>query len=238
MARNYFTINGEDSRNYGVYISGQGTFSSPARALNTIQIPGRNGDLVGPERRFENGTLKYPAFIYSSFAANLQSFRALLNSLFGYQKLVDSYHPNEFRMVLFRGPFEPDVNAKNGAGSFDIEFECKPQRYLASGEAVTTLTADDSITNPTLFDARPLIRVYGKGTLGIGSETITIASNMPGSYVDIDCEMMDAYFSTANRNQYISLSGNDFPVLSPGANGITLGTGITQVEITPRWFTI
>ena len=234
--RNYFTLDGVDSRDFGVYISGQGTFSAPARSYELLPVPGRNGDLVGTEKRFENGELTYPAFIYANFKQNIADFRAFLNSLFGYHRLVDSYHPNEYRMVFFQGEFDPDVTAKNDAASFDITFNCKPQRFLLSGEQATTLTADGTITNPTRFNSQPLLRVYGAGDLGINGDTITISQ--ADVYTDIDCEMMDAYKGTENRNQYITLTNYNFPVLVPGENGIALGEGITRVEITPRWWTV
>lgn len=139
--RNYFTLDGVDSRDFGVYISGQGTFSASARSYELLSVPGRNGDLIGTEKRFENGELTYPAFIYANFKQNIADFRAFINSLFGYHRLVDSYHPNEYRMVFFQGGFDPDVTAKNDAASFDITFNAKPQRFLLSGEQVTTLTA-------------------------------------------------------------------------------------------------
>ena len=234
--RNYFTLNGVDSRNYGVYISGQGTFSAPRREYNMIPIPGRNGNLVGSEKRFENLELTYPAFIYTNFDANIRDFRNFLLSLVGYHRLVDSYHPDEFRMVVYEGAFEPEVEKKNDAGGFDIEFNCKPQRYLISGETVTTLTASGTITNPTRFGSQPLLRVYGTGQLGINTETVTISQ--ADVYTDIDCEMMDCFKGTANRNPFVTFSNYNFPVLASGVNTINLGAGITKVEITPRWWRI
>ena len=232
--RNYFTIGTTPSTTYGVYISGQGTFSAPRREYNMIPIPGRNGDLVGNEKRFENLELTYPAFIYTNFKTNLRNLRNFLLSLVGYQRLTDTYHTDEFRLALFEGPFEPDVEPKNNAGQFELVFNCKPQRFLLSGELTTTLTADGTISNPTLFDSQPLLRVYGTGQLGINSDTITIS--VADTYTDIDCEMMDCYKGTTNKNSYVSFSGNNFPVLKPGTNNIDLGTGITKVEITPRWW--
>ena len=234
--RNYFTLDGVDSRDFGVYISGQGTFNASGRDYNIIPVPGRNGDLVGPEKRFQNGTLVYPAFIYANFKQNIADFRNFLLSLVGYHDLIDSYHPTEIRKVLFEGPFEADVEPKNDAGKFDIEFNCKPQRFLASGNQVTTLTADGSITNPTRFDARPLLRVYGTGTLGIGSQSVTITQ--ADVYTDIDCEMMDCFKGTANKNLYVQFTDHNIPVFVPGVNNISLGTGITKVEITPRWWIV
>lgn len=234
--RNYFTLNGVDSRDFGVYITGSGTFSAPRREYNMVPIPGRNGDLVGNEKRFENLELTYPAFIYTNFKQNIRDFRNYLLSLVGYHRLIDTYHPDEFRMVLYEGEFDPDVESKNDAGGFNIVFNCKPQRFLLSGETVTTLTATGTITNPTLFASQPLLRVYGAGQLGINSETVTISE--ADVYTDIDCEMMDCFKGTASKNSKVSFSGHNFPVLRSGVNNISLGTGITQVEITPRWWRI
>ena len=234
--RNYFTLNGVDSRDFGVYISGQGTFSASRREYNMVPIPGRNGELVGNEKRFENLELTYPAFIYTNFDQNIREFRNFLLSLVGYHNLIDTYHPDEFRKVVYEGEFNPNVESKNDAGQFDIVFNCKPQRYLLTGETVTTLTASGSITNPNRFDAQPLLRVYGAGQLGVNGDTITISQ--ADVYTDIDCEMMDCFKGTANRNRYVSFSSYNFPVLVPGVNNISLGSGITKVEITPRWWRI
>lgn len=232
--RNYFTFAGADSRDFGVYISGSGAFSAPARAYEMLTIPGRNGDLIGDEKRLENMELTYPAFMYANFRESLQAFRSFLLSQVGYKRLEDSYHPEEYRMACFVGPLEPEVLTDNKAGSFDVVFTCKPQRFLLTGEQAVVYTGNGNIWNPTLFDAQPLIRVYGAGRVGIGSNAITIASN-PLPYIDIDCAMMDAYNGATNCNGYISIQNNDFPVLPAGITGITL-SGVTRVEITPRWW--
>lgn len=234
--RNYLVFNGQDSRDYGVYISGQGTFSAPKRAYNIVPIAGRNGDLITHEKRLENINVTYRAFIYTNFDTNLRNWRNFLLSCIGYKELSDSYHTDEFRMACYDDDFDPDVTSKNDAGEFKITFNCKPQRYLNSGKTVTTLTADGSINNPTLFDAQPLLRVYGDGILGINSQSITISGS--DVYTDIDCEMMDAYKGAANKNHTITLTNHNFPVFTAGTNSIDLGTGITKVEITPRWWRV
>lgn len=233
--RNYFTFDSTTSTSFGVYISGSGTFSAPERAYNLINIPARNGALVGLDKRFENIEVTYPAFSYTP--AQIASFRAFLLSHEGYFRLEDTYNPNEFRMAMYAGPFEAEMTQKLDAGSFPVIFNCKPQRFLKTGETVQTFTANGTITNPTRFPSQPLLKVYGKGTVGIGSTTITI-SNADGSYMFIDCEMMDCYYNGISQNNYVSFSGNDFPVLASGSNGITLGGSVTKVEITPRWWTV
>lgn len=234
--RNWLTFAGHDSRDYGVYISGSGTFDAPQRLYEMFQVPGRNGDLVGAERRLENIEVTYPAFIYSNFRQNMEALRGMLLSQIGYQRLEDTYHPDEFRMGLFSGPLVVEPTGRNDAGQFELTFTCKPQRYLKSGETAITVASGGSITNPTSFDARPLIKVTGHGQIQLGATTITIDNSV--SSVTIDCEMMDCYQNGANLNGYVSFSGNDFPVIKPGSNGVVFGSGITGVEITPRWWRV
>ena len=235
--RNYFTLDGVDSRTFGVYISGQGTFNAPVRDIDFIQIPGRNGDLIGLPTRLENGEYSYnDAFIYADFKNKIAAFKAFLLSKPGYRRLIDTYHPTEYRLVAYRGGLDVDPTTKNNAGKFDIVFAAKPQRYLLSGDTAVSLSASGTINNPTLFDALPLVRVYGAGVLTINGTDITISE--ANTYTDIDFESGYAYNGTDDRNAYVSLDVNDFPALIPGDNAITLGTGITRVDVTPRWWTV
>ena len=234
--RNYFVLDGVDSRTFGVYISGQGTFSAPARPYEARPIPGRYGDILTGGKRLENGVLTYPTFIVRNLENNIRALRNFLLSRSGYVRLTDSYHPDEYRMVYYGENFEPQVTERNNEARFDLVFNCKPQRFLLSGETATVYTSAGTITNPTRFPAQPLIRVYGSGTVGIGSTTITITT--ANVYTDIDCALMAAYKGAVNRNSYVQLSTLDYPVLPPGSTGITLGGSVTRVEITPRWWEV
>lgn len=236
--RNYFTLDGVDSRSFGVYISGAGVFNAPARSVDYISVPGRDGDLIGMETRLENGVLTYKdSFIYTNFRAQMAAFRAFLLETNAYRRLVDTYNPDEYRMVSYAGGLSVAPNSHLSAGKFDITFNAMPQRYLISGETPQTFTASGTITNPTRFAAKPLIRVYGNGVLGVGANSITIINNS-GNYIDIDTASGLARRGAVNMNQSITLSGYDFPTLPAGATGISLASGITQVQITPRWWTV
>lgn len=234
--RNYFTFGGIDSRNYGVYISGTGTFDAPVRAYEGYEIPGRDGALLGLEHRLENIELTYPAFVYDAFSDNMSNLRSALLSKIGYQELTDTYHQDEYRLGVYKGGLSADVVPGNYAGQFDLVFECKPQRYLRSGSVAVEMTSASALYNPTEFDSMPLIRAYGSGTIGINGITVTIASHS-NPYIDIDCEMMDCYYNTTNCNSLVSFSGNDFPTLRPGTNNFTLN-GVTKIEVTPHWWRV
>lgn len=235
MSRNYINFDNTDLRNYGLYISGSNVFNAPERAYDVITIPGRNGALLGSERRLENIEVRYPAFIYSDLKNNIAGLRSFLLSRVGYKRLIDTYHPSEYRLGYYAGGLEAEMTAKLDAGQFDLTFNCKPQRFLLSGDTPVTLNASGTVTNPTLFDAQPLIRVYGTGSITVNGVTITISE--ADGYTDIDCELMEAYKGNVLKNYAISLDSTDFPVLSSGSNTITLN-GVTSATITPRWWTI
>ena len=234
--RNYFLFDNEDSRDYGVYISGSGTYDAPEREYQTLPVPGRNGDLLSHDKRLSNITVTYPAFICTNFRENMAAFRSLLLSRTGYKRLEDTYHPEEFRRAFYRGDLRAEVRSFNDAAQFELSFECDPRRFLKLGESKREFTAAGAIINPTEFSSKPLIRVYGYGTLGIGFDIITIAQGNP--YTDIDCEIMDCYYGTTNANSLVTFSSNNFPELAPGSTGISLAGNITKIEITPRWWRV
>ena len=233
---NYFSYDGVRSLTYGILIEENGTYNTPSRDYETIEIPGRNGDLTIDNGRYKNVDVVYKCGIGVNFKQHMNEFKAWLMSKRGYKRLEDSYHSEYFRMARVKSSPNPEVFLKGISGHFDVIFDCKPQRFLKSGETEQTFTASGSITNPTLYEALPLIRVYGTGALAIGGNTITI--NSANSYTDLDCDIQDAFKGAVNCNGNITLNSGKFFTLKPGNNGITLGSGISKIILTPRWWTL
>lgn len=234
--RNWLTFNGEPSTNYGVYISGDGVFNAPARDEEKIAVPGRNGELTIDNGRYENVAVEYPAFIYRGFDLNVDGLRNFLLSQRGYKKLKDSYHTDEYRMAKWDGDFEADVEDNLDSGTFTLRFDCMPQRFYESGDDPIELSAG-TLLNQTLMTAKPLLRVYGSGTVTINGTTIGVTAEGSGYYTDIDCDLQEAYRDTlaTNRNGYITLTSGRFPSLDPGENTVS-SSGISRLIIRPRWW--
>ena len=242
---NSFTFDGQSSLDSGIYITGEAVFNAPERVVEMISVPGRNGALAIDQGRFENIEVTYPAGCFASnmadYADKVSQFRNILASRYTYKRLTDTYHPDEFRLGLYRSGLEVDSVRYNTAGEFDITFDCKPQRWLVNGETSQTFTGSGTITNPTLFPSRPLLAVTGSGILTLGSQTMTIiARSSSSSVIYIDCETQESWevvsSAKVSRNDYIQNAGESFPVLSAGSNTVGLGSGITRVVITPRWW--
>lgn len=244
---NSFTFDNENSLDSGIYITGEAVFNAPERVVNMVEVPGRNGAIAIDDGRFTNIAVTYPAGCFadnmSDYAEKIAAFRNILASRYTYKRLTDTYNPDEFRMGLYRSGLDVNSVRYNSAGEFQIEFDCKPQRWLVSGETPETFTATGTIENPTSFGARPLLAVTGSGNLTVGTQTMTIiARSDPSAVLFIDCESQEAWEEIpggrSSRNDYVQNAGEEFSILLGGENDIILGAGITQVDITPRWWRI
>lgn len=229
--RNYLTINQTPTTEYGVYISGGGTYNAPERDVETVAIAGKDGDAIIDNGRYKNITVTYPAFIFRDYSSNIEGLRnLLLNASTNYARIEDTYHLAEFRLGRYSGGFEAETEEDLRAGSFSLNFDCKPQRFLKTGEMPVDMSSSGAILNPTPQTAKPRLRVFGTGSFTIGDYTMTISS--ADQYTDIDCDIQDCFKGTSNCNANVS---GDFPVLVPGRNSISLD-GITRIIIWPRWW--
>ena len=128
------TFGGVNTADYGIYLTGAGTFSAPERDVEYVAVPGRNGDLLIDNGRWRNIEVTYPANIPREFEYRLPEYRARICAKRGYQRLEDTYHPDEYRMASFTSGLQPKPTPLNNGGQFDLVFNCKPQRYLKSGD--------------------------------------------------------------------------------------------------------
>lgn len=182
-----FTFGDVSSKDYGVYITQEAAYNAPERDVDVVEIAGRNGAYILDKGRFRNITVSYKCGIAlddeQSFESAIRTFRNALSSKAGkYVRLEDEYNPNEYRQAAFLGGIEVDM-ADRRAGEFTVSFDAKPQRFLKSGETAVSVESGDTITNPTLFDAHPLISAYidDAATLNIGDKTITYTPSVLGN---------------------------------------------------------
>lgn len=226
---NEVIFGGKSTKDFGLLISGYGAYKAPARDYDIVSVKGRNGDLIYDNKRYENVDLTYKGLFYKG-TKDYEDFQSYLLSKTGYQRLEDSFHPDEFRLACFKGELKPTVDGNYDMVSFSLKLNCKPEKYLKSGEQWVVFNNGGTLMNPALYKALPLIRLYNSGTLTINGTSITV-NNVDG-YVDIDCDIMDAYKGDVNMNGNVT---GDFPALDSGANIITF-TG--RCDIRPRWYTI
>ena len=219
-----FTFDGENSRSYGVYITGEGVFNAPERNVEMVDIPGRNGAFALDKGNFNNIEVTYPAGIFADtetdFAQAVSDLRNLLCSKVGYVRLEDDYNPNEYRMAIYKSGLDVDHNLLI-AGEFDLVFECKPQRYLKSGETAISVTSGDTITNPTRFDAQPQLEIEGYGNI-----------NFNGYDIELFDDLVGTVYAEQNANHYLPYSNYIGDIYVNANDGISLDAVYIGFSIT------
>lgn len=231
---------------YGVYALGKLTYGAPERDLELIHVPGRSGDVVVDHGCYQNVQVTYPeCWILDDWDNNIKGLRDHLLKTPAYRKLADPYHPDTYRMGVYRGPFEPEAITGNKAGKFDLVFDCQPQRWLTSGDEsiiianeATDGSATATISNPTAFQAVPDIRCSYKADQGatvslyVNSKVISFTSTGTGwrtlSYT-ADTGIASIYGDSVSVTR---------PVLKPGTNTITISgvTDISSFYVIPHWY--
>jgi len=136
----YFVFNGKKSSDFGVWASELSLMESPAKKVEIIEVAGRNGDIIIEDGSYENVDLKFKdCFIINDFAKNFSRLKAYLYRQKGYKRLETPWLPDEYRLAEFDGDISPTIRVWEGFGKFDITFNCKPQRFLKSGEEPITI---------------------------------------------------------------------------------------------------
>ena len=117
-----------------------------------------------------------------------------------------------------------------------MTFNCKPYKYSFAGQETVSADASElTITNPTAFESRPYIKLYGNGTVVIMIQPQgrgMMISNLD-EYIEIDSELMNCFKGTALKNE--TVKGAEFPVLKSGICSINCTGDVTRIEVIPRW---
>lgn len=210
----------------------------PVRKMTVQPIPGTNREVVEMEDAWECYDQPYSFFVgdgsEDSVYEQLNNVSAVLYKE-GWQTLVDDYEPDYYRLAYFQGPFNIE-NKKTRVGTFTVSFRCRAENFLTSGSTEVTVASGSTITNPTRFNSKPLIKITGSGSGTLTVAGVTMSFTGITDYLYIDCDTMNVYrLSSENKD---SLMTGEFPVLKPGSNTISFTGGITSCKIVPKWFTI
>jgi phage-related protein len=233
MLNETFFLDGMDARNMGIHLQKPFELDSAEPDIKKEKVSGRNGDFF-----FFSGSYKNRTGVASCFALSrdvidkIDKINYWLLSNVDYRRLELSDDPNHYLMASV-------VNAASIAqrnrllNPFEIEFDCKPQRFRKSGERTIRMVNNGILNNPGMI-SNPLITVTGKGNIALNvSGKIVEISNLNGKIV-IDSEEQEAYNDIEIVNSQIYTE--DFPVLNHGYNSISWDGNVESVEIMPRWW--
>jgi len=177
-------FNGTSSEDFGLIVEKLPPSVHASRRGDLISIPGRNGVIVREDGSYETYQQEYQ-ISFSQTVQNRDPYQAArdiavwLLGASGFCRLEDGFEPEHFRLARYSGEFNVDTVLME-YGKATLTFDVQPQRYLKSGETPLTFSGGSttSITNPTQFEARPLLKFTDTSTLpDYVSQTLTMQNN-------------------------------------------------------------
>lgn len=231
-----FVFDGILAKSMGIELTEPMTISSAVPQIETVSIPGRNGDLHYYDGAYSNRKVTAKCFMLDeTLKSDINKINSWLLGARGYRKLILDDDPQHYMMARVSSgiPFKTIRGILNP--SFDITFDCKPQRFLNYGDDEEDVTTSLLIYNPTVFESYPIIisTAKGTGTIKIGDKIIS-TTYVGTMYYDSENDV--AYNGNENLNSKISVS--DMITLVPGENTITISSNVTEIKIIPRWWEI
>lgn len=254
MLNETFYIDGVDARNFGIYLQKPIEFSEAIPVVERQSIPGRNGDLIFETGSYENRTATAYCFcLRKDVEKAISTAGRFLMSKHGYRRLETSDDPEHFWLARIENSPQI-VQRMRTLAPFEITFDCKPQRFLRSGEEAVVLypTEQDglfgvthTIYNQYGFPSKPLFKVFVDHVGTVFDASVFNNGESFGRVlgqikaeplnINIDCDTRNAYNDSGNQNQ--NISSYEFPEIRSGENTFRVwGVGIEKVEFTPRWW--
>jgi phage-related protein len=213
--------------NLGLRITQPPVIPMSKRLVDSIAVDGREGSLT-ILRGWEDVRFNMKAALIGE---NQHSrFREILPIILNAKNISFSDDPDVYYSIkhIQAGALERRLYSLY---EFLLSFLCSPFRYIRNVPLIT-LTSSGTVTNIGTVNSLPKIVVFGTGsrTLTINGKPIIL--NILSGSLTLDSELKTCYFGNVAQNNQMQ---GDFPVFEVGSNTITLGNGITKIEIEPRW---
>lgn len=225
-----FTWKGRNSYDYyGIVINKKPPLVKPERNVEEIAIPGRDGDLT-----IDYGTYKSITFpMTCTFLDNVSgiSIDDIVTWLDGYDNLILSWQSDrQYKAKLIN---RIDIaQSLETYGEFPLIFKAQPFGYSTNNYVNTFSSTPCSIFNGCTKDSRPVIKIYGSGTIDLIINSNTVHLTNVVDYVTVDSDLMDCYKDTVLMNNNMT---GDFPIFNVGTNTISWTGTVSKIEITPNW---
>ena len=220
----YFTWKNISSLDKNIMVNKLPDIERPPANIEKIVISGRDGFLTQDDGTYQSTVKTCECSLDNGNIDDVCSW------LTGSGDVIFSNEPDKKykATIINKIPFSKIIPTFH---SFIIQFDCQPQKY-STANALITLTTAGTITNPATANSKPIIKVYGNGTINLTINSTAITLTNVVDYVTIDSPLMDAYKGTILKNN--DMVGEFFELL-PGNNAINWSGTVTKIEIQGNW---
>jgi phage-related protein len=234
MLNETFYLDGIDARSAGIQLQAPIEFSEAVPVVEAQTIPGRNGDLIWETGSYENRSGSASCFcLQKDVEKAVSAAGKFLTGKKGYRRLETSDDPDHF--WLARVENSPRIGMRMSAlSTFEIGFDCKPQRFAKAGEYSIEFSGNGYLFNQYGQTALPLITLYGNGSGQLIVEGCVVEIKYIDGVLILDSETQNAYNNDGNQN--MNINAPVFPTLPDGEIRIEFSGDIERIEIVPRWW--
>lgn len=215
----------------GLIISKLPSISKPKLKTEIIDIDGVDGDIIN-----ELGYEAYDKEIEIGLSKDYQ-INDVIKYFTGEGELVFSNEPDKYykAKIIDKIDYQDLLRFKTSTISFHVQ----PFKYKVNEiELDVSIDSQNSIEiyNSGLEKSKPIIHLYGTGTVALYLDNIQIFTYTfdDNGEVIIDSENQDAYFEgeLKNRNMF-----GEFPILNVGKNLVTWTGNLERIKVKPksRW---
>lgn len=227
-------------------IENRPTIPKPRRKVTASSVSHRSGLLLFDEKAYENSDFELNLFFKADSEKERDERRDLITYVFdtgSYVPFIPYFDKNKIYEVHTIEPpiFQGNI-ARKHYEKYTLSLTSKPFKILTSSDVIN-LTKGQTITNPSMYQSKPIFEIFGTGDIVLKINGIDFAIKNIQNSIIINSNIPSAYripiggqFAINEENKVYT---RNYPVLKPGANVITwTGTNITKVTINPRWWSL
>lgn len=212
----------------GFEINGYPKIPSPVQRVERVTVDGRDGELI-IKKGYSNIVYKIELNALEDSVVN-PLFREL-KSVLRKAETIQLSNDREIYYKVLNTEFGDMENELEVYGLFEVSFELAPHAYY-SNKDIKTVTTTSKFQNIGLDESLPKFTIFGTDTckFSVNGEEVTV--NGVNEYVVVDSQIEECFKGEANLN---SMMIGAFPKFVEGENTVTVISGITKIEIEPRW---
>ena len=230
-----FTFNGVSSTTHGLRVTSDYVINSTGNDVETVSVPGRDGDLLISKNRLKSVTLELPCTVLSN--RNLTDAGSEISNWLnvdGYKDLTLSWDPDFIYRSTFIETFEL-AGLMRQFGKVKLNFLTYPVKFYKQGRTTQTLSNGATVNGIGNVNAKPIITLVGSGdcTLTINGRKTKLKAVQNTITLDMQARQvfsgnLPAWDKVVRAPQY------QMPYLDAGRNLISWDGDFT-VKMAPYW---
>ena len=230
-----FTFNGVSSTTHGLRVTSDYVINSTGNDVETVSVPGRDGDLLISKNRLKSVNIELPCTVLSSRKlTDAESDISNWLNVDGYKDLTLSWDPDFIYRSAFIETFEI-ASLMRQFGKVKLNFLTYPVKFYKQGRTTQTLSNGATVNGLGNVKANPVITLVGSGdcTLTINGRKTKLRAVQNTITLDMQARQvfsgnLPAWDKVVRAPQY------QMPYLDAGRNLISWDGDFT-VKMAPYW---